>query len=40
MNKELDKNNFLTISACLFSILSKLDKIQEIIEKIYCEDNK
>lgn len=29
MNKKLDKNNFFNISACLFSILRKLDKIEE-----------
>lgn len=29
MKKELDKNNFFDISACLFSILEKLEKIEE-----------
>lgn len=29
MNKKLDKNNFLNISAYLFLILSKLEKIEE-----------
>lgn len=29
MNKKLDKNNFFDISICLFSILSKLEKIEE-----------
>ena len=29
MNKKLDKNNFFDISACLFSILNKLEKIEQ-----------
>lgn len=29
MNERLDKNNFLNISACLFSILQKLQKIEQ-----------
>ena len=40
MKKELDKNNFFDVSACLFSILIKLDLIKENFEKIYCEDDK
>lgn len=39
-DKKLDKNNFFDISACLFSILQKLNKIEKKVEKIYCEDNK
>lgn len=29
MNKKLDKNNFFDISNCLFSILQKLQKIEQ-----------
>lgn len=29
MNEKLDKNNFFDISACLFLILLKLEKIEE-----------
>lgn len=28
MDKKLDKNNFFDISACLFSIFKKLEKIE------------
>lgn len=29
MNKKLDKNNFFTFSDCLFSILQKLERIEQ-----------
>lgn len=32
MDKKLDKNNFFDISACLFSILQKLEKIEQKIQ--------
>ena len=34
MDKKLDKNNFFDFSACLLSILLKLEKIEKKTEKI------
>ena len=38
MDKKLEKNNFFDLSDCLFSILQKIDNIDEKLQKTNNED--